>query len=64
MGDNIGSRAIGGSGDIEAVGRDASNGVNSSSARGGRIGACILVLMYVAALACKLAITCKSWSLR
>lgn len=41
IGDRIGSRAVGGSGEIEAVGREARSGVRISSERGGYIAVCI-----------------------
>jgi len=44
MGDSRGRSAVGGCGDIEAAGNDASRGASSSSARGGRIGGCIVVV--------------------
>ncbi len=45
IGERRGSRAVGGCGEIEAAGKDASRGASNSSARGGRIGGCIVVLM-------------------
>lgn len=36
-------RAVGGDGDIEAAGREASKGASSSSVRGGRIGGCMVL---------------------
>jgi hypothetical protein len=53
MGERRGRRAVGGWGDMDAAGREASNGASSSSAFGGRIGGCMVVLCcYAVVLLC------------
>ena len=44
---------VGGCGDIEAAGNEASNGASSSSARGGRIGGCMVLWKLLCTITCK-----------
>lgn len=62
MGDRRGRRAVGGCGEIDAAGKEASNGASSSSARGGKIGGCIVVVLSLKVRFCWVVcwcITCK-----
>lgn len=47
MGERIGRRAVGGEGEMVAAGREARRGARTCSVRGGRMGACIVVLRRV-----------------